>query len=57
MRLKGLAKVSDLERGSDFDRFDELRTTIHDVPDKTKSAGNVGLEKREDVIDCRRVPE
>ena len=57
MRLKGLAKVSDLERGSDFDRFDELRTTVHDVPDKTKSAGNVGLEKREDVIDCRRIPE
>jgi len=57
VRLKGLAEVSDLKRGSDLDRFDELRTTAHDVPDKTKSVGNVGLEKCEDVIDCRRAPE
>ena len=45
MGLKRLAEV-DLEGSTDFDRFDELGTGVHDVPDHPEGVGNVGLEER-----------
>jgi len=48
VELKGLAEV-DFGRG-----IDEVKTTAHDAPDKTNSIENVGLGKREDVIDRRQ---
>ena len=56
MKSEGLSEV-DLERSADLNRFDELRTGVHDVPDKPKSVGDVGLEEREDIIGRRWVFE
>ena len=36
-------------------RFSEVGTGVHDVPDEPKSVWDIRLEKREDVIDRRRV--
>ena len=47
----------DLKRGIDFDRLYEFGTGVHDVPDHPERVGNVGLEKREDIVDRRRVFE
>ena len=54
MRLRGPAEVN-LERGVDFDRFDELGTRVHDVPNETYGIRNVGLGEREDAVDRCRV--
>lgn len=57
LRQRGRATEVDLERGIDFDCLDELGAGVDDVPNQPESVGNVGLEKRENVIDRRGVFE